>query len=338
MGFDSQNASSANRSLIRGQRRLINAGQLGPESHSGAFNPASILIDGDIHLLCRAEADGQNWVYGQLFETWSAPILCTMGKDLSLQRHQTLTYERVEGARPEDWRLLHHEGKIYTNHCVYLETSTHNFCSAALSELDVDRQRIFNQVILRPPFHRRLNEKNWVMFSHEGRLLCLYSVDPYLLLEVDPAQGDCKTVVALDAGEFSFGKQSAGPVFNSTNPVVWDADHYVTFIHQRFDSVNLDDRNRLYLQFGMLIDRKTLLPVSIVAEPLITGGMAAGRHKGVHYTMSLMVAEDVLYAFYGEGDTHTGVVEFDKAALGDAFSKHYFGHRPSFAGSQPVFE
>ncbi len=75
----------------------------------------------------------------------------------------------------------------------------------------------------------------------------------------------------------------------------------------------------------MLIDRQTLLPVSVISKPLATGGSETGRHTGVHYTMSLVAGDDVLYAFYGEGDMHSGVVVFDKATLGDAFRQHYFG-------------
>lgn len=333
-GYQRREATGA--SLVRERRRLISAGQLGPASNGGAFNPASLVIDGRVHLLCRAEANGANWVHGELFESRATPILCPLGPDLSLETHQVIAYDHVEGTRPEDWRLFHHQGRIYTNHCIYLGTRTHMYCSAAVSELDIAGQRIINQVILEPPFSRKYNEKNWVMFSHRGQLICLYSVVPYVLLEIDLQHGRVRTIANIENFEIDLGKWSAGNVFNSTNPVVWDENHYLTFVHHRFESIKPGDRNRLYMQFGMLIDRQTLLPVSVVPEPLLIGGTESGRHLGVHYTMSLMVDDDLLYAFYGEGDTHTGVVMIDKATLGDAFRQHYSGPSPSSRESGTV--
>ena len=142
------------------------------------------------------------------------------------------------------------------------------------------------------------------MFSHRGRLLCLYSVIPYILLKIDLQRGQTRTITAIDNLKIDLRQWSPGSLCNSTNPIVWDEDHYVTFIHFRFESINHRDRNRLYLQFGMLIDRQTLLPVSVISKPLATGGSETGRHTGVHYTMSLVAGDDVLYAFYGEGDMH----------------------------------
>ncbi len=105
--------------------------------------------------------------------------------------------------------------------------------------------------------------------------------------------------------------------------MIWDTNHYLTFVHYTFPSTHEHVTNRFYLQFGVLIDRRTLRPIGVIPKPLVTGGSETGRHDGVHYTMSLIVEGDVLYAFYGEGDMHTGVVVFDKAALGEEFRRHY---------------
>ena len=156
---------------------------------------------------------------------------------------------------------------------------------------------------------------------------------PYVLLEIDLQHGRTRTIASIEDFEIDLGKWTAGNLFNSTNPVVWDENHYVMFIHHRLESKKPRDRNRLYMQFGMLIDRQTLLPVSVIPEPLLIGGMEAGRHPGVHYTMSLIVDDDLLYAFYGEGDMHTGVVMIDKAKLGDAFRQYHTGQSPVSIGS-----
>ena len=311
--------------LIRERRRLISAGQLGPESKDGAINPGGLVIDGRIHLLCRAEPSGANWFPGRLFENQATPILCVLGPDLSLDTYRALTCDGIDGGRPEDWRLFRHQEKVFTNYSVYYGGNSNPRSFAAVAELDRSGHRIVNQIVLRPHFRPHHDEKNWVMFSHRGKLLCLYSVVPYILLEIDLKRGRTKTVAEIDDPKIELGRWSSGFLSNSTNPVVWDADHYLTFVHTSLSGAERTDDNRLYLQFGMLIDRQTLRPVSVIPEPLVTGGAESGRRSGVHYTSSLVVGEDVLYAFYGEGDTHTGVTVFDKTALGDEFRRHYIG-------------
>ena len=76
------------------------------------------------------------------------------------------------------------------------------------------------------------------------------------------------------------------------------------------------------MQYGMLIDRSTLLPRSIVPEPFVVGGAEDGRHSGVHYTMSLLAQRQHVYAFFGEGDSHTGVVILNRGALDELFRRY----------------
>jgi hypothetical protein len=94
------------------------------------------------------------------------------------------------------------------------------------------------------------------------------------------------------------------------------------FIHGHIDPLPPEQRNRLYMQYAVLISTTSLLPTSIVPTPVLIGGRERGRHPGVHYTSSLVNCENALYAFYGEGDTHSSVVEFDKRVLADLFSSH----------------
>ncbi len=45
--------------------------------------------------------------------------------------------------------------------------------------------------------------------------------------------------------------------------------------------------------------------------------------------MSLVNKDGKLYAFYGEGDSHSGVVVFDNKILADMFLKHRFQGKKS---------
>lgn len=289
---------------------------------AGIFNPGGLEIDGRIHLLCRAEASEATWK-GAFHESQAAAFWCALDNDLSLSTYAELSYDGTDEYRPEDWRLFRHEERLFSNHSVYSGSNLSPRCHIAISEIDLDRGHLSSRKILETPFQAQPEEKNWVMFSDAGRLLCIYSIDPYVVFEVGLKHR--RTRIVLNDGRFRFAlryKPQTG-LFNSTNPVAWGSDHYLTFIHTYMRSCVRGDRNRLYMQYAMLIDRHTLLPVSVIPEPIVIGGAEEGRHSGVHYTMSLVNAGDDLYAFFGEGDSHTGMLVIDKDVLNQNFQRHF---------------
>lgn len=303
--------------LIKKRERLIDAGQFGCLSRGGVFNPGVIEIDGRLHLLCRAEASEATWK-GAFRETRAAAFWCELNDDLTLRDFVAFSHHPVREQRPEDWRLFRYDGRIYTNHSVYSWDGDQMRCHVAVSEMDLERRHIGQGQTFTTSLPLRTQEKNWAMFSHQGRLLCIYSIDPYIVLEIDLETG--KTEIAVSGGSFEFtvSYRSGFGLFNSTNPIVWDDDHYLTFFHTYMRSNVPRDRNRLYLQYAMLIDRETLLPSAVTPEPVVTGGDEEGTHPGVHYTMSLAKYGDDLCAFYGEGDMHTGLLLIDRNKLNQA--------------------
>ena len=306
--------------LIKKRERLIEAGQLGRLSQGGVFNPGGLEIDGRLHLLCRAESSDATW-NGAFRETRAAPFWCELGDDLSVQDFTLLSHHVEHEQRPEDWRLFLHDGRVYSNHSVYSWNDEQMRCHVAVSEVDLERRHMERGQTFTTPLPPRTQEKNWAMFSHEGRLLCIYSIDPYIVLEVDLASGS--TEIAVSDGPFgvAVSYRSGFGLFNSTNPIVWDDDHYLTFFHTYMTSSVPRDRNRLYLQYAMLFDRETLLPAAVTPEPVVTGGGEEGIHPGVHYTMSLAKHGEDLCAFYGEGDMHAGLLVMDRQKLNQAFCR-----------------
>lgn len=306
--------------LIRRRERLIGAGDLGDLSEGGVFNPGGLEIDGRVHLLCRAETSTATW-NGAFRHTRAAAFWCTLDDKLRLREYTQLGQRPGQQERPEDWRLFRHGGRLYSNHSVYSWDYGGFRCHVAVSEVDLDRGLIGRGRTFRAALPPRIQEKNWAMFSHEGRLLCVYSVDPYIVLEIGLETGVAETVVTGGSLALDVSVRSGYGLFNSTNPVIWDDDHYVMFFHTYMRSSVPGDRNRLYLQYAMLIDRSTLLPVAVTVEPVVAGGGEDGVHPGVHYTMSLMKRGGDLCAFYGEGDSHTGLVVIDGGALGRAWQR-----------------
>ncbi len=310
--------------LVRERKLIIEAGDLIPFTNSGIFNPGSLYTNQELQLLCRGEENGNTWV-GDILSSQATPIWCTLDQDSQVKNYFNLTYNNLpEHYRPEDWRLFEYQGKLYANHSVYLENNGRLKCRPGISEINLEAKEITLHCLLEPPFNPSQEEKNWVVFVHQNHLLCIYSFQPYILLKINLDQGTTEKFLEVD-NKLIFPWHEKGEknqfIASSTNPVVWDEEHYILFIHDYLEPL-LEPRNRTYMQYAALISRKTLLPTSVIPDPLVMGGKEKGRHPGVHYTTSLINREDELYAFYGGGDTHTGLVVFDKNELAKLFEEH----------------
>jgi hypothetical protein len=196
-------------------------------------------------------------------------------------------------------------------------------CRPCISEIDLQSGRLILKARLAPPFAALQEEKNWSIFSNGDALLCIYSIQPYIVLRIDLDQEGCTEIFVRDDNLYFPWYDKGGQfISNSTNVIEWDTSTYITFIHDYLQPSAIDVRNRVYLQYGMLIDKDTFRPTSIIPEPLLIGGSEDGRHSGVHYTTALVNRADGLYAFYGEGDSHTGVVIIEKDKLNNQFKKN----------------
>ena len=305
-------------SLIQKRERLIAAGRFGDRSRGGVFNPGGLEVDGQIHLLCCAEASDATWT-GAFRKTRAAAFWCCLDENMKLRGYRELSQYAESRQRPEDWRLFRHDGRIFSNHSVYSWNDDLMSCHVAVSEIDLERGHIGRGQTFKTSLAPRLQEKNWAMFSHRGRLLCIYSIDPYIVLEIGLETGEAEVALTGGAFDFALSYRSGVGLFNSTNPILWDEDHYLTFFHTYMKSSVPGDRNRLYLQYAMLIDQETLLPVGVTPDPVVAGGGEDGLHPGVHYTMSLAKFGDDLCAFYGEGDMHTRLLVIDRDGLNQKF-------------------
>jgi hypothetical protein len=308
--------------LVRSQDRIIEAGQFGEETACSLINPGALRRDGSFQLLCRGEPDDSTWL-GDWWKNLATPVWCVLDENLAVRTHFFLRYAALPSRfRPEDWRLFEYAGLLLTNHSVYLENGSQLHCRPGISVIDLDRQELALRHTLLPPFEPTTEEKNWALFAHEGALLCIYSFNPYIILEINFDTGITKIVMETRPVQYEWLGTGGRFISNSTNPVIWDDDHYIMFIHDHIDPDWPEQRNRLYMQYAVLISTTSLLPTSIVPTPLLIGGRERGRHAGVHYTMSLVNGDDALYAFYGEGDTHSSVVVFDKQILAGLLASH----------------
>src|SRR5262245_17320562 len=171
--------------LVRSQERIIEAGQLGTGTDGGVINPGALYQNNEFLLLCRGEQDDNTWA-GDCFSSKATPIWCIFDRNLALKRYYHLHYDRLPlQVRPEDWRLFEYQGRLYTNHSLYLMKNSTLRCLPSVSEIDIVRQELNLQLILQPPFKPSIEEKNWGIFAHGNALLCIYSFRPYVILEID---------------------------------------------------------------------------------------------------------------------------------------------------------
>jgi hypothetical protein len=308
--------------LVRRQRCIVEAGQFGDETACGLINPGVLQRDGSFQLLCRGELDDSTWL-GDWWKNQATPVWCVLDEDFTVRRHCFLRYPALPRRfRPEDWRLFEYRGALLTNHSIYLEHGGRLQCRPGISTIDLERRELTLRHLLVPPFQPSPEEKNWALFAHEGALLCVYSFNPYTVLEIDFSTGTAEVVVQARPARYEWLGAGGRFIGNSTNPIRWDEDHYIMFVHDYLDPDWPEQRNRLYMQYAVLISASSLLPTSIVPTPLLIGGLERGRYAGVHYTTSLVSRGNALYAFYGEGDSHSGVVELDRAVLADLLVSH----------------
>ena len=307
--------------LILSRQRLLKAGSLGGDTLGGIINPGALAGEDGFQLLCRAERDESTW-RGDWFQSRALPIWCIFDHTLSLCESFRMSYEKIpEDVRAEDWRLFRYKGAIYSNHSVYESANSELRCRPCLSRVSPENGTLHFERALRPPFPAQAEEKNWAMFVHDGDLMCIYSVRPYLLLRIEVESGKVEELLRC-VPEYAWQEDGFGFVGSSTNPVSWDSCHYILFIHNYVEPPPEMQRQRIYLQYGVLISKSSLLPTSVIPIPLLIGGSEDGRHPGVHYTTSLVNREEGLYAFHGEGDSHTGVAVFDKDELAALFDRY----------------
>ncbi|MGK7939872.1 MAG: hypothetical protein AB4062_06925 [Crocosphaera sp.] len=316
--------------LIRAKKNIIKAGQLGLESACSIINPGVLYKDNHFYLLCRGEPKETVW-YGDFLAYQSIPLWCTLNPDLTIKESFPLRYlELPSNSRPEDWRLFEYKGKLYSNHSVYqlLDHQPYRIrCRPGISEINLDNKTLNLVCILEPPFQAFYEEKNWSFFVHEDSLMCLYSFQPYIVLKIDIKSGKTEKFIEANLDYEWYNKEKF--IGNSSNIISWDANHYILLIHDFLDPKydKYEPRNRTYLQYGVLISKKTLLPTHIIPKPLQMGGEEKGRHPGVHYTTALVNKEDGLYSFYGQADSHIGVMIFNKDTLSKIFNWYHIKQR-----------
>jgi hypothetical protein len=126
-----------------------------------------------------------------------------------------------------DPRLIHHQGKIYLSYCHFYPRS-----EQYLVELQADGLSARSPSRLLTLNPRQVHEKNWMLFSHAGQLLAVYSIAPHVILRLnleDKNQVDCERAYAVDWQAADYVRRF-GELRGGANPCRV-GDLYFSFFH-----------------------------------------------------------------------------------------------------------
>ena len=301
------------RLLIRQHRReshvLARPGLLG--FSGGAFNPG-VLGCGPAETRLLAKAQRQHWVYATRHNPAhlgdGAPIELTVSADgtqrLSARSCRfTAPDDSTHSEWAEDFRSFRFRDQVLVNHSLVRHLQGNRFAARqVISQWHPEPGSL--RYIAEPEldFATAGMEKNWVYLEHEGRLFMFYSFSPLRVLErVHDTAWRFETRInqPLEAPLTDPG-HCGGWVSWSTNPVSYDSESLLVFVHQ----VDRSRGRRRYLNWAVLLSRRTFIPTHISRTPVLDGRWARGMAPGVLYLSAVLPRGKDFLLFCGEGDSH----------------------------------
>ena len=289
-----------------------------PHTQHGIINPSCVQDGQDLTIIYRTEPSSATWS-GYLLTDKGIPQLGTgkiTRKGIELNDPQPIESGVTMACRPEDWRLFRHNEHIYTNFTNYFYLNKGwpqkvVRCVTALGVL-VEGRVQFVRECTTDHLGMQMNkeEKNWVFFSHNDLLYCVYSVEPYVIFRCD----DTGKPHEIISSEIRLPRLGDRFLANSTNPIPVNlpnlGDGYLMFVHQYLTPNGRGSRNRTYYQHALFISAETLMPVAWTPYPIVGGGVSTkGRHDGVIYISGAFTFDNKIYMMAGEGDSSTVMFE-----------------------------
>lgn len=167
-------------------------------------------------------------------------------------------------------------------------------------------------------------EKNWAFFEHAGRLYCVYSLQPFIVLACDFAADKLLCTTAFEHHWYSAGYEAAhGEIHCGTSPVLIDG-RWVMIAQSRYPK----DHDRVY--YATLIAFEDQLPfrptafadrslIALTEDELVLRGARDlnAKLRSCIYPCGLMWdrAADTLSVSYGINDYASGVRTYRRAEL-----------------------
>lgn len=146
--------------------------------------------------------------------------------------------QKLSLARNEDPRLLWHNNQLLMSTSYY---DGGNNVRVELRTVIVDRERKVRVSDLAKfdrfecGYKKQGMEKNWLPFSHDGRLLYVYSYRPHRIVEVDLFRGSCRVVHTTNFKEIPWEGKFGRSIHMSTPPIRVGNNYMASFhTHESF--------------------------------------------------------------------------------------------------------
>lgn len=311
-------------SAISYNQRIFDPRQASFGRH-GIFNPSCVWDGKKATIIARAEHSEATW-HGRFIIDKATPCLSEMritptGQVVFDSMHVPISTGMPSPCRPEDWRLFHYKGDIWTNYTTYFFYNDgwpqkDVMSRTCLGKLDGNNIRFIKEMQINDTMNSE--EKNWVFFEHQGKMKFIYSIEPWRIFTCDD-NGNVQEELRI---ETKIPRRANKFLANSTNPVLVETESfgecYLLIYHYFLDPLAEmgGTRNRTYFQFMLFFDKDTLKPLAHTYRPFLGGGMGItqGRHDNVIYCSGAFQRGDAIYVVAGEGDTYSQlyVVPLDK--------------------------
>jgi hypothetical protein len=304
-------------------RLLAGRGSFGFKA--GVFNPGAILYRGRLLALTRGETSmwTQQERNQKVHFKSCRPLLLEIHEGSGAIRDREILLEvpdRLSHMRFEDFRLFQHGGRCLCAHSVIslpgealpadIPVTLHKQISrVGLSEIDCDAGIMRFLGFPTPDFRTGQIEKNWAMIGNGETHRFIYSMSPFRVLEQNVSgRLEFRTIINRRL-KLPFLPDGSS-LRNSINPIDYDADHYLHIVHRMFPS-------KQYVYWGLLLDKRTLMPTHVTECPIARAGFSASCR--ILYLCSAVLSEAKLMLFCGVDDQGSGYWTLDRSVLDHAW-------------------
>lgn len=219
--------------------------------------------------------------------------------------------DEVDDEQYEDPRVFTHNDKIYVSCANYIYGNLSNIHQKILV-FDNTFTHI-NNIHTKYGFNGKSVkqnsgvEKNWTYFVHDDRLMCIYKMNPHVVLELNWS-GEVVTeyITHFDLkSHWKYGECRGG-----TNPILKDG-YYHAFFHS---SLPWDRGRRHYFMGKYVFESKPPFRiVEITSEPILWGNTTDERilpdkNPLVVFPCGVVIQQDKFLVSFGINDEKTGIV------------------------------
>jgi predicted GH43/DUF377 family glycosyl hydrolase len=308
-------------------QRIFSSGDVDWDiTKNGIFNPSAVFTKKNRgKIIFRCEPEASTWG-GHFLEDKAVPMLgdfeCRGNQFQMLGNPYPLAGGQIMSMRAEDWRLFKGlDGKVYTNFTNYFfynkgfpQTETRS--TTCIARINGDRLEFLQELSAKDFGKENREEKNWVIFPHRGKYVCIYSVDPYVAFSLDK---DFVIRDIISMSETPLPRICQNFMANGTNPILQTnkeyGRHYLMTCHNFTHSISDNKRNRTYWHYVLVLDYYSLKPVAFTPHPILGGDGWEGRHNCIMYVSGMLAHEKNFWFFYGEGDEHSEVCSYPKSTI-----------------------